>query len=235
MGIVAPAIGVMGEPDLPKSCGQRIADTKLRVEWLGHKSDEPYPVPALGGGFMAMRHDTLKQAGAFDADMPQWGSEDLELCLRYWLLGFEVWVAPDVLVLHYFRDQNPYAVEWRSLTHNLLRVALLHLSEKRLARVLGALKSEPHFDAALAAAADSKLWQQRAHFAGRRVRDDDWYFREIQGQFSGVNCEWPKFHECSTQCQLHLPDLWPARNPGRGNLLVPSTGLHRQEGTNRPE
>jgi GT2 family glycosyltransferase len=129
---------------------------------------------------MAMRHDTLKQAGAFDADMPQWGSEDLELCLRYWLLGFEVWVAPEVVILHYFRDKNPYAVEWRSLTHNLLRVAFLHLGEKRLARVLGALKTEPHFDATLAAVADSRLWQQRAYFTDRRVRDDDWYFEKFK-------------------------------------------------------
>lgn len=180
VGVVGPAIGVMGNPEYAKSCGQRIADLRLRVEWLGHKSDEPYPVPTLGGGFMAMRHDTLKQAGAFDAEMPQWGSEDLELCLRYWLLGFEAWVAPEVVVLHYFRNKNPYAVEWRSLTHNLLRVALLHLGEKRLARVLGALKSDLHFESTLAAVADSKLWQQRAYFAGRRAHDDDWFFDKFK-------------------------------------------------------
>jgi glycosyltransferase involved in cell wall biosynthesis len=180
VGVVGPAIGVMGNPEYPKTYGQRIADSRLRVEWLGHKSEEPFPVPTLGGGFMAMRHDTLKQAGAFDALMPQWGSEDLELCLRYWLLGFEAWVAPDVIVLHYFRNKNPYPVEWRSLFHNLLRVALLHLSEKRLARVLGALKSDPHFDATLAAVADSRLWQERASFAERRVRDDDWYFEKFK-------------------------------------------------------
>lgn len=180
VGVVGPAIGIMGNPEYPKNYGQRIADSRLRVEWLGYRSDEPYPVPTLGGGFMAMRHDTLKQAGAFDPDMPQWGSEDLELCLRYWLLGFEVWVAPEVVILHYFRDRNPYAVEWRSVTHNLLRVALLHLGEKRLARVLRALKSDPHFEATLAAVADSRLWQQRAHFADRRVRDDDWYFEKFK-------------------------------------------------------
>jgi GT2 family glycosyltransferase len=180
VGVVGPAIGVMGNPDHPKACGQRIADSKLRVEWLAWKSDEPYPVPTLGGGFMAMRHDTLAQAGAFDAGMPQWGSEDLELCLRYWLLGSEVWVAPDVTVLHYFRNKNPYGVEWRSITHNLLRVALLHLNDERLARVLGALKADPHFETAMAGTADSSLWQQRAYFATRRVRDDDWYFDKFK-------------------------------------------------------
>ena len=56
---------------------------------------------------MAMRHDTLKRAGAFDEGMPQWGSEDMELCVRYWLLGYEVWVVPEVTVLHYFRKARP--------------------------------------------------------------------------------------------------------------------------------
>ena len=76
--------------DRNSACGQRIADANLRLEWLPVKAAEPYPVPTLGGGFMAMRHDTLKLAGAFDEGMPQWGSEDLELCVRYWLLGYEV-------------------------------------------------------------------------------------------------------------------------------------------------
>jgi hypothetical protein len=59
-------------------------------------------------------------------------------------------------------------------------VALLHLGKERLARVLGALKSDSHFDATLAAVADSRLWQQRAYFADRRVRDDDWYFEKFK-------------------------------------------------------
>ena len=54
------------------------AEAGLRVGWLPWKDAEPYPVPTLGGGFMAMRHDTLKCAGSFDVGMSQWGSEDLE-------------------------------------------------------------------------------------------------------------------------------------------------------------
>jgi len=136
-------------------------------------------VPTLGGGFMAMRHDTLRQAGAFDAGMPQWGSEDLELCVRYWLLGYEVWVVPSVAVLHYFRKVNPYQVGWGAVTHNLLRVALLHFSQARIARVVGALKGNGNFDQALAYAVESDVWQKRAEFAARRVRDDDWYFEKF--------------------------------------------------------
>lgn len=179
VGVVGPAIGVMGKPKHPAACGQRIAEAKLRVEWLPRKGTDPYPVPTLGGGFMAMRHTTLKQAGAFDAGMPQWGSEDLELCVRYWLLGYEVRVAPAVTILHYFRKANPYKVEWGAVTHNLLRVALLHFNQARLARVLAALKSNGNFAQAMAYAVESDVWQKRAEFAARRAHDDDWLFEKF--------------------------------------------------------
>ena len=184
VGVVGPGIGVMGVPEHPIAYGQRIAETNLRVEWLTRQPEKSWPVPTLGGGFMAMRHDTLKQAGAFDAGMPQWGSEDLELCIRYWLLGYEVWLAPEVTVLHYFRKSRPYEVGWRAVTHNLLRVALLHFSQDRLARVVSALKHDAKFDTALACAVDSDVWQQRAAFAARRVRDDDWLFAKFKDSCS---------------------------------------------------
>ncbi|MBX3011292.1 MAG: glycosyltransferase family 2 protein [Caldilineaceae bacterium] len=179
VGIVGPAIGVMGKPQHPAACGQRIAEARLRVEWLPWKGQDPYPVPTLGGGFMAMRRTTLEQAGAFDAGMPQWGSEDLEICVRYWLLGYEVWVAPAVTVLHYFRKANPYKVEWGAVTHNLLRVALLHFSQARLARVVAALKSHSNFAQAMAYAVASDVWQKRTDFAARRRYDDDWLFEKF--------------------------------------------------------
>ena len=179
VGVAAPGIGIMGKPDGSVGYGQRIAETKLRPAWLSRKGEEPYPVPTLGGGFMAMRHDTLKRLGAFDEGMPQWGSEDVELCLRYWLLGYEVWMVPDVIVRHYFRKQRPYGVESRLLFHNKVRVALLHFNQIRLGRVLTAFRSDPRFGSALALAAESDVWEKRAEFAARRVRDDDWLFERF--------------------------------------------------------
>jgi GT2 family glycosyltransferase len=180
VGVVAPGIGTMGRPEKGAACGQRIAETNLRLDWLPRKSAAPCPVPTLGGGFMAMRRETLERAGAFDEGMPQWGSEDLELCVRYWLLGYEVWVVPEVTVLHYFRKARPYGVHWHLLTHNLLRVALLHFSRPRLARVTSALRNRTRFGAALAQLVESDVWQKRAELAARRVRDDDWLFERFK-------------------------------------------------------
>jgi glycosyltransferase involved in cell wall biosynthesis len=180
VGVVGPAIGVMGKPDYPAACGQRIAELNLRVEWLPWTQREPHAVPTLGGGFMAMRRETLEQAGAFDDGMPQWGSEDLEICVRYWLLGYEVWVVPEVTVLHYFRSANPLKLRSGIVTHNLLRVALLHFNAARIARVTGELQKVSDFGPALAHAVESDVWQRRAELAGRRVRDDDWLFQQFK-------------------------------------------------------
>lgn len=89
-------------------------------------------------------------------------------------------MVPAVTILHYFRHANPYRVEAHSVTHNLLRVALLHFNETRLARVVEALKGAEQFAHALAAGMESDVWQKRAAFAARRVRDDDWYFTTFQ-------------------------------------------------------
>jgi GT2 family glycosyltransferase len=116
--------------------------------------------------------------------MPQWGSEDLEICVRYWLLGYEVWVVPEVTVLHYFRKARPYGIQWHLLTHNVLRVALLHFSAQRLARVTSAMRNNTRFGAALALAVESDVWQKRADFAARRVRDADWLFEKFKDSCS---------------------------------------------------
>ncbi len=179
VGVVGPGIGVMGRPEHPASCGQRIAERNLRVEWLPLERREPHPVPTLGGGFMAMRHETLHEAGAFDQGMPQWGSEDLELCVRYWLLGYEVWVVPEVTILHYFRAVNPLKVKQGIVTHNLLRVALLHFTQARIARVVAELQKAADFSQALAHTVESDVWQRRAALAGRRMRNDDWLFEKF--------------------------------------------------------
>ena len=95
---------------------------------------------------MAMRHDTLTQAGAFDEGMAQWGSEDVELCLRYWLLGYEAWVVPEVTVLHYFRKQRPYGARiplaWSTISCGWRCSTSM---QARMGRVLTALRNHPRF------------------------------------------------------------------------------------------
>lgn len=174
VGVVGPAIGAMGVQTAPISYGQEILEPNLRGRWLPRRGETAYPVPSLGGGFMAMRRETLDDAGAFDEGMPEWGSEDLELCIRYWRLGYQVLVVPEVLILHYFRKVRPYAIANEVVTRNLLRVALLHFDQGDLAKILSVLKQRPDFAHGLAAAMDSDVWSRRSELLCRSKRDMSW-------------------------------------------------------------
>jgi glycosyltransferase involved in cell wall biosynthesis len=178
VGIVGPSFGIIGATNQGTSHGQRIADTKLRVEWLPRRSEseEPYPVPTLGGGFLALRREVVEVSGGFDGSMRQWGSEDLELCLRLWLFGYEAWVVPEVEIPHYFRKQSPYEVDWKNAIQNLIRTAFLHLNQERLTRFLHAMSDHPQYARALALCVESDVWWRRHELRRRRVHDDDWYF-----------------------------------------------------------
>jgi glycosyltransferase involved in cell wall biosynthesis len=185
VGLVGPTFGVLGDPANGGMCGQRVADDKLRTQWLPKLRDTPYPVPVLGGGFMAMRRAVIETVGGFDPGMQQWGHEDLEISLRTWLLGYEVWLVPEVDVPHYFRDKNPYQVEWKYVAVNLLRTAFLHLDHERLARAIHGLMQDAQFPRALAMCVESDVWDRRADLLARRAHDADWffnhpYFRDIE-------------------------------------------------------
>ena len=54
------------------------------------------------------------------------------------------------------------------------------LQPQRLARVSSVLRNHVRFGAALAHAVESDVWQKRADFAARRVRDDDWLFEKFK-------------------------------------------------------
>ncbi len=175
VGAAAPAIVDMEHPKRI-GYGMRLAGPDLEIEWLEPEGESPYRVPILPGGCWAMRRDTLETTGGFDDGIVHWGSEDVELSLRLWLLGYELWLVPQVEVAHLFRETRPYDVEWTSVLHNKLRLAFLHLEQKRIALVVNALRKKRDFPAALAMAVESDAVPRRAELAERRVHDDSWFF-----------------------------------------------------------
>lgn len=175
VGAAAPAIVDMEHPKC-KGYGMRLAGPDLEIEWLEPQAESPYRAPILPGGCWAMRRDTIEDTGGFDDGIVHWGSEDVELSLRLWLLGYELWLAPQVEVAHLFRETRPYEVEWTSVLHNKLRLAFLHLQQGRIARVVDALRKKKDFPAALARAVESDAVARRTDLARRRVHDDSWFF-----------------------------------------------------------
>ena len=140
VGAVGPVISVMGNPN-SKGYGLRIVGPDLGCEWLGEPHASPGQAPALGGCLLAMRRECFEQVGGFDDGMIVWGSEDMELSVRLWLLGYQQLVISEVDVAHKFRTQHPYQVDWAAVVHNQLRLAFAHFNPARLERVIDVLSN----------------------------------------------------------------------------------------------
>jgi glycosyltransferase involved in cell wall biosynthesis len=175
VGVVAPGTNVWGNPHV-KGFGMRWRNARLDVEWLSRKSPQPYPVPMVPGGCVAFRRSFFQEIGGFDAGMVNYGSEDLEICLRTWLLGYQVVVVPQVEVSHVFRSRFPYAVNWTDVVHNKLRTVYAHFNSGRSDRVIAALRSLPGFGPAFSRVKGGDVWDRRRALELRRKYDDNWFF-----------------------------------------------------------
>jgi len=151
-------------------------DPSLQLQWLAENNACLYPVPLLPGGCQAMRREDFLSFGQYDHGMSHIGSEGEEQSLRCWLMGYSVVVQPKIVVHHLFRDQPPYAVNTAEMIFNRLRLALIHFSEERAARVFEALKNYEHFAQQVVAVQQSDVMEHRSYWQSRRIRDDDWFF-----------------------------------------------------------
>ena len=115
--------------------------------------------------------------------MTRWGSEDLEMSLRAWLMGYEVLVHPKVVVYHLFRKKFPYHVDSASVIHNRLRLAMLHLSRDRLIRVFNHYREDPDFTRSLIMLMESDVIERRKEMIKSRIHDDDWYLSRFECSF----------------------------------------------------
>lgn len=159
------------------ACGLTWDDPSLANVWLPGQTEGP--VPFHIGACQAVRTDTFREIGGFDSGMTRWGSEDVEICLRLWLLGYEVHAAPRSVVFHLFRQSRPYAVDVRLILYNHLRLALLHFDERRLEKVMAEVMRWDAAAAALALAFTSGVAAERARLAALRVHDTDWFFHRF--------------------------------------------------------
>lgn len=178
VGAVSPAIGVMGHEE-QRGFGLRWVRADLQCAWLAHPREEPYSAPILPGACLAMRRDVFLSVGGFDRGLVRWGSEDSELSLRLWRLGYELAIVPSVTVAHLFRERHPYEIDQLSITHNNLRLAFVHFCARRWTQVVEAAKRHACFSAALALLTEGDAFSQRAFMRRHAVRDDDEFFHRF--------------------------------------------------------
>jgi len=177
-GAVAPGVYSLTEPKR-RGFGLHLTGPDLRTQWRNKPGSDPCPAPILPGCFLAMRRETFSQTGGFDPGMRQLGGNDNEISCRFWLLGYELLVVPEVEVGHLFRMTTPYEARWAALVHNRLRMAFVHFCADRLERVVNALRCYNAFPAALAMMLDTDVFDRRALVTGTRRFDDAWYFQKF--------------------------------------------------------
>ena len=177
VGIVAPQISSIECPSAT-TFGLTIRDRELGVQWLHRRANEPYPVPLAGCACMVMTREFFEAAGHFEA-MRSYGMEDVELCIRCWLLGYSVIMVPDAEVAHWFKKE-PFAVGWHDYLYNRLRTAVLHFDGERLERIVSSLRAKPAFPEAVTSLLVSDIWQRYSLARSHRKHDADWFCRKFE-------------------------------------------------------
>ncbi|HTX39062.1 MAG TPA: glycosyltransferase [Bryobacteraceae bacterium] len=177
VGIVAPQISSVECPQAT-TFGLTIRDRELGVGWLGRQADRPYPVPLAGCACLVMRREFFEAAGRFDG-MRSYGMEDVELCIRTWLLGYSVIMVPGAEVAHWFK-KNPFPVNWHDYVYNRLRTAVLHFDGDRLKRILASLQGKPAFADAVASLLAGDIWERRERTRQHRQHDAEWFCRKFE-------------------------------------------------------
>lgn len=179
VGMVGPVIGRMCRGTDARGLGMTWCDASLHVEWLAQRGNTPYPVPLLSGACQAMRKADLARLGYYDNGMIGYGCEDIELCLRYWLMGYEILGQPQTVVYHAFREKRPYEILSEDMMYNGLRLAMLHMSDERVARVLTCYRNMLGFDEVMRRLQRSDVTSRRNQLLRLRRRDDDWFCRRF--------------------------------------------------------
>mmetsp|Transcript_6950 Transcript_6950/g.19761 ORF Transcript_6950/g.19761 Transcript_6950/m.19761 type:complete len:397 (-) Transcript_6950:58-1248(-) len=113
-------------------------DWTLTFKWAGSASErnasytspDPFDMPALSGGLLAMWRDWWEESGTYDEQMTEWGGENIEMSLRIWRCGGTIVAVPCSRVGHMFRKSRPYSFHGEAATRNTKRLAAVWLPDK---------------------------------------------------------------------------------------------------------
>lgn len=179
VGAVGPGVYSLTEPRR-QGFGLNLIGPQLHARWRHRSGNNPSPVPVLPGCFLAMRRETFDLTGGFDSGLRGLGGNDNELCIRLWLLGFDLLIVPAVRVGHLFRTTIPYPAKWSTVLHNRLRTAFVHFNEARVVRVVNALRGYDAFAEGLAQLFEADIAARRNLLHAQRRRSDDWFFKKFK-------------------------------------------------------
>lgn len=177
-GIITPVITAYGDNNA-RASGFEWSNLKMDVYWRPDMKKEIHEVPFACSCCMAIKKEIFEKIGKFDDGLILWGSEDSELSIRTWLLGYRVLCEPSFRVGHLFRPSHPYKIDWFDIMHNKIRFAFLHFSPKRLSRFLNANTEEFQFTEAFEKALEGDVIEKRDYLFANRKKSDDWFFEKF--------------------------------------------------------
>ncbi|XP_007948331.1 inactive polypeptide N-acetylgalactosaminyltransferase-like protein 5 [Orycteropus afer afer] len=140
--VVCPVIDVIDNMTLEYTPSPVVRGTfnwKLQFMWDNIFSYEmegpegptaPVRSPAMAGGIFAIDRHYFYEIGQYDKGMNLWGGENLELSLRIWMCGGQLFIIPCSRVGHISKEhfQNNFTT-MKSLAYNNLRVVHVWLDE----------------------------------------------------------------------------------------------------------
>ncbi|KAL4668985.1 hypothetical protein H8959_007539 [Pygathrix nigripes] len=140
--VVCPLIDVIDDRTLeykPSPVVRGAFDWNLQFKWdnvFSYEMDgpegptKPIRSPAMSGGIFAIRRHYFNEIGQYDKDMDFWGGENLELSLRIWMCGGELFIIPCSRVGHISKKQTrKTSAIISATTHNYLRLVHVWLDE----------------------------------------------------------------------------------------------------------
>ncbi|KAM5302773.1 inactive polypeptide N-acetylgalactosaminyltransferase-like protein 5 [Glossophaga mutica] len=140
--VVCPIIDVIDPMTLeytPSPVVRGAFDWHLQFKWdnvLSYEVDglegpiRPIRSPAMAGGIFAINRHYFNEIGQYDKDMNLWGGENLELSLRIWMCGGQLFILPCSRVGHIVkRSTENHTDVFRALTHNNLRLVHVWLDQ----------------------------------------------------------------------------------------------------------
>jgi glycosyltransferase involved in cell wall biosynthesis len=176
VAVAGPSFVRLDNPT-PRGCGMFWPDYRLDPSWFEPvDSRGTYPVPLTTGACQAFRRDNFIKLGRYEHGFTRWGFEDVEICVRGWLLGYRVVVDPGIVVAHHFRESRGYDVNDVDVTYNFLRMLHMHFSQERIENVIQALGGNPFIAPALERIYTNDTLAVRRELEASRIYDDEWFF-----------------------------------------------------------
>nr|XP_060489442.1 inactive polypeptide N-acetylgalactosaminyltransferase-like protein 5 isoform X3 [Panthera onca] len=140
--VVCPLIDVIDSVTLeywPSPVVRGAFNWHLQFKWdnvFSYEMDGPegptLPIrsPAVAGAIFAINRHYFHEIGQYDKGKNLWGAENLELSLRIWMCGGQLFVLPCSRVGHISKQRFPNQPEFaEAMTYNSLRLAHVWLDE----------------------------------------------------------------------------------------------------------